>query len=304
MGGSGSGRWSWHDRKSTVEDSLVLSAGKLARDGVIAQGAGAGALRWTNSVTGEQTASAGYSREGSGDRIILRLRYTVTRHSGEKYDIGESIALQTTPSAVGGVRWWFVCPLVVNGRDCARRVGKLVVHAKLEAKGHAAKVRGRTRRRAGALPKDVKGTAKQAVGKLTGDGDGEFAGTAGWSQNRQARRTPACRSRPPSRGMVRVSRRTVGRVVGREAASALDRHGPRRPPLHASRLGIVRHPSASPPVRAAPEARALRPTVVGPRCIRVGIADGLTSRRRRTVSAERDDGHLEEAWRTRDPSGG
>jgi hypothetical protein len=125
MGGSGSGRWGWHDKKATVEESLVLSAGKLARDGVIAQAAGAGALRWTNTVTGEQTASAGYSREVRGDRVMLRLRYTVTRRDGEKHDVEEPIWLQTTPSAVGGRRWWFTCPLVVSGRSCGRRVGKL-----------------------------------------------------------------------------------------------------------------------------------------------------------------------------------
>jgi hypothetical protein len=27
-------------------------------------------------------------------------------------------------SAVGGRRWWFTCPLIVNGRSCGRRVGK------------------------------------------------------------------------------------------------------------------------------------------------------------------------------------
>ena len=57
-------------------------------------------------------------------------------------------------------------------------VGKLVGNEKLEAKGHAEKVKGRTRRRAGALPKEVKGTAKQAVGKATGDIDLEFEGKA------------------------------------------------------------------------------------------------------------------------------
>jgi hypothetical protein len=92
---------------------------------VIAQAAGAGALRWTNSVTGEQTASAGYSREVSGDRVILRLRYTVSRRDGGRIDIDKPIVLQTTPSAVGDRRWWFTCPLIMNGRACGRRVGKL-----------------------------------------------------------------------------------------------------------------------------------------------------------------------------------
>jgi hypothetical protein len=125
MGGPGSGRWGWHDKKTTVEECLVLSAGKLARDGIIAQSPGTGWLWWTNSATGEQTASAGYSREIDNDLVVLRLRYTVTRRDGESVDIEEPIWLRTTPSAVGGRRWWFTCPLVVDGRPCCRRVGKL-----------------------------------------------------------------------------------------------------------------------------------------------------------------------------------
>lgn len=125
MGGSGSGRWGWHDKKTTVEECLILSAGKLARDGIIAQSPGTGWLWWANSATGALTASAGYSREIDIDLVVLRLRYTVTRRGGEPADIEEQIWLQTTPSAVGGRRWWFTCPLVVDGRPCRRRVGKL-----------------------------------------------------------------------------------------------------------------------------------------------------------------------------------
>jgi hypothetical protein len=35
------------------------------------------------------------------------------------------VGLTTTRPRFGGLRWWFVCPLVVNGRPCQRRVGKL-----------------------------------------------------------------------------------------------------------------------------------------------------------------------------------
>jgi len=35
------------------------------------------------------------------------------------------VGLTTTPLPWGGVRWWFVCPLVVSGQACGRRVGKL-----------------------------------------------------------------------------------------------------------------------------------------------------------------------------------
>jgi hypothetical protein len=125
MGGSGSGRWRWHDKRSTVEECLILSASNLARDGIIAESPGAVWLQWTNTATGERTASLGYTRELDNDLVVLRLRFTVTRRGGEPVDIEEPIWLQTTPSAVGGRRWWFTCPLVVNGRACGRRAGKL-----------------------------------------------------------------------------------------------------------------------------------------------------------------------------------
>ena len=33
--------------------------------------------------------------------------------------------LQTTPAQFGGQRWWFTCPLIVDGMACNRRAGKL-----------------------------------------------------------------------------------------------------------------------------------------------------------------------------------
>ena len=35
------------------------------------------------------------------------------------------VRLVATRPNFGGLRWWFVCPLVVNGRACGRRVRKL-----------------------------------------------------------------------------------------------------------------------------------------------------------------------------------
>jgi hypothetical protein len=35
------------------------------------------------------------------------------------------VGLTTTRPRFGGLRWWFVCPLVKNDVPCGRRVGKL-----------------------------------------------------------------------------------------------------------------------------------------------------------------------------------
>src|SRR5262249_15292280 len=51
-----------------------------------------------------------------------RLFYTFTR-TGERVDYRGG--LQTTRPRFGGLRWWFTCPLVVNGWPCHRCVAKL-----------------------------------------------------------------------------------------------------------------------------------------------------------------------------------
>ena len=125
MGGPGSGRCGLHDKKATVEECLPLDVMKLVRDGMIDRSAGAGSLVWTNTRTGERTASAEYRRELVGETVVFRLVYTVTGRNGQKLNVDEAAILQTTSPPVGGVRWWFTCPLAVNERPCGRRVSKL-----------------------------------------------------------------------------------------------------------------------------------------------------------------------------------
>jgi|SRR5580658_983778 hypothetical protein len=73
------------------------------------------------NYAGEVTASVGYTCEpyGSGS-AILRFSYTVTRN-GNRVEIKEPITVVTTQPYFGGSRWWFICPLIVNGRGCQRR---------------------------------------------------------------------------------------------------------------------------------------------------------------------------------------
>ena len=118
-------RWGWHDKKTTVEECLSLDAAKLVRDGMIDRSPGAGAIWWTDTRTGERTASADYHRELLDGALIFRLLYTVTNQLGERHGVDQPIVLQTNRAPVGGVRWWFTCPLVTHGRPCGRRVGKL-----------------------------------------------------------------------------------------------------------------------------------------------------------------------------------
>ena len=79
---------------------------------------GGGGLVRRRVSTGEQTASIGFHVNTSpGEPPTIRLYYTTTRRGedqGERLDY--TVGLTTTPLPWGGVRWWFVCPLVVSGR--------------------------------------------------------------------------------------------------------------------------------------------------------------------------------------------
>ena len=80
---------------------------------------------WTNSSTGEQTASIGHEVNTTIPRPWVRLFYRVTPYNGEMEHYDYKIFLTTMRPHSGGLRWWFACPLTVSGRACYRRVGKL-----------------------------------------------------------------------------------------------------------------------------------------------------------------------------------
>jgi len=116
MGGYGSTRWDWHRKKTAIEDGLSLSTTYLLREGL---------LKREKDVSGvfdgrDRKSSVGFSLLWRNDKPLLRLRYTA---SGESVDT--VYPMIATDPHWGGVRWWFYCPLSVNGRSCRRRVGKL-----------------------------------------------------------------------------------------------------------------------------------------------------------------------------------
>ena len=56
----------------------------------------------------------------------VRFQYTTADdNSGEKTEYDYKVRLTTTPCNLGGVRYWFVCPLSKSGVYCGRRVAKL-----------------------------------------------------------------------------------------------------------------------------------------------------------------------------------
>ena len=124
MGGCGSTRWNNHAKKYTVEHCLSLDANRWMQEGIVREGIHqSGQWHWLDALTGERASSIGYQVDTTNiAHSWIRLFYSLTR-TGDKVDY--KIRLTTTHPNFGGLRWWFICPFVVNGNACYRRIGKL-----------------------------------------------------------------------------------------------------------------------------------------------------------------------------------
>jgi hypothetical protein len=121
MGGAGSSRWGSHIRKSTVEDCLILTPKPLRK--ALACGLQcSGKIRWT--LDGEPFASLSYITVSLNGKVAVRLTYLKTM-DGTKERMNYLIRLVSSQAPFGGVRWYFLCPLAVNGLVCSRKAIKL-----------------------------------------------------------------------------------------------------------------------------------------------------------------------------------
>jgi hypothetical protein len=76
---------------------------------------------WVWSRDGEEIARIGYRAEEG--QLVLDYRFR--RYGGDWEPIIETIRLTHVDCNYGNKRPYFICPSVVNGRHCGRRVGKL-----------------------------------------------------------------------------------------------------------------------------------------------------------------------------------
>ena len=115
------GRWS---TRLTTEQCKSISTFFLRRHGYFTGGVRSGGVSWSRG--GETTGSIGFnvSMMRRGEEYI-RFRYSRTDFEGNRATLDYKVELTPTACHFGGVRWWFICPLVVNGRSCGRRVGVL-----------------------------------------------------------------------------------------------------------------------------------------------------------------------------------
>jgi len=81
-------------------------------------------ITWTSGFTSNKSSITIYTsltNEGN----YIQLVYTQTDKEGNKRDFDYKVQLESTPCHYGGYRYWFICPLTVNGRYCGRRAATL-----------------------------------------------------------------------------------------------------------------------------------------------------------------------------------
>jgi len=106
MGDYGSGRWRNHQTKTRVEDCHVLDAARWQREGILEEG-----------CLSERAPLFGVAYHVDATDMScphVHLVYMIERQRFEY-----PVDLQTTRPHLGGLRWWFVCPL------CQGRAQKL-----------------------------------------------------------------------------------------------------------------------------------------------------------------------------------
>jgi hypothetical protein len=123
MGGFGSTRWGSHSKRTAVEEGLTLDLASMARAGCFVPWY-SGRTTWSRGE--RQTASIGYTVRPEGEGLLLLLRHTWTPWGAEEArEVELPVRLEQQPMRFGRVRWWGRCPLMMNGRPCNRRIGKL-----------------------------------------------------------------------------------------------------------------------------------------------------------------------------------
>jgi hypothetical protein len=128
MGGPGSGNnyhWWRPTKKEVVEVCLRLDAGRWGRKGVLRPGLiGSGNCSW--SYADGRRADITYQvNTVAEDRPAVWLTYSRRRGDGPAEALSYRVGLTTTRPNFGGLRWWFLCPLLRRDVPCGRRVGKL-----------------------------------------------------------------------------------------------------------------------------------------------------------------------------------
>ncbi len=127
MGGLGSGNRDHRWRKKTVvEDCLEIDANRWMREGILrADVHRTGSWRWTYTAGGSFLVNYEVNtldQLAASVHLWYSWEWTATK---ERDSANYRVDLTATRPHLGGLRWWFLCPLTVNHRACTRQVGRL-----------------------------------------------------------------------------------------------------------------------------------------------------------------------------------
>jgi hypothetical protein len=124
MGGTG---WGQYGGRPTTEACRSLDVNRLHREGCLRPG-WSGTLHW---ATQRRHGGVHHHVCVSGG---LSYRY---RYDDEEWQsVEKPVPIVWTPCHFGGSRPWFVCPGIVSGAPCRRRVGKLYGPGRYFLYGH------------------------------------------------------------------------------------------------------------------------------------------------------------------------
>lgn len=120
MGGYGSGRPSYRQK---ADECRSIEINRLNREGCLREGWKG---HWTWTRDGVEVAKI----DAHATERLLTLKYRVRRHGDDWETISQPTRITYVDCHYGGQRPYFICPAVVGGRPCARRVGKLFLGQK------------------------------------------------------------------------------------------------------------------------------------------------------------------------------
>lgn len=118
----------YYNKKEESDDLMKISVWFIKKYGYLRPNIWhqSGTITWTSGWLENKNSVGMSSCTISDDQHSphIELTYTQTeRSTGEKKDFNYKIKLVSTNCRFGGIRWWFVCPLIKRGISCNRRVG-------------------------------------------------------------------------------------------------------------------------------------------------------------------------------------
>ena len=123
------GRW-YYNKKEEADDLKKIEVWWLKKYGYLEPDIWhkAGGISWTFGWSGNKHSVGFYTSTVSSDDRNPHIEFSYTQTepaTDEKKEFKYRVQLISTPCRYGGIRWWFVCPLLKNGQPCNRRVGVL-----------------------------------------------------------------------------------------------------------------------------------------------------------------------------------